>query len=59
MSDNVKARIMQNDGTYIHAEPTEGEAPLNAQEYFYEEAYKKATARKQRQEQLKNTRKSS
>lgn len=50
MSDNVKTRIMQNDGLYTHAKPVEGEAPLNAQEYFYEEAYKKAETKKQRQD---------
>ena len=50
MSDNAKTRIMQNDGLYTHAKPVEGEAPLNAQEYFYEEAYKKAETKKQRQD---------
>ncbi len=39
MADNVKARIMLSDGSYVHAAPAEGEALINAQEYFYEEAY--------------------
>ncbi|MBQ8297488.1 MAG: polyphosphate kinase 1 [Ruminococcus sp.] len=56
MTDNVKARIMQSDGNYIHAEPAEGEAPLNAQEYFYDEAYKKAADKKVRQDRMKENR---
>lgn len=42
MQDNVKARIQQPDGTYKRAELKEGDTPLNAQEYFYEEAYNNA-----------------
>ncbi len=38
MSDNVKSRIQQPDGTYFHAE-IQGDA-INAQEILYEEAYK-------------------
>ncbi len=34
MEDNVKARIQQPDGTYVHVKRAEGEEPLNAQEYF-------------------------
>ena len=37
MKDNVKARIQQNNGSYIHA--AGGDFPLNSQEYFYDEAY--------------------
>lgn len=59
MSDNVKARIMQNDGTYIHAEPNDGETPLNSQEYFYNEAYKKSEDKKIRQERLRLNRENS
>lgn len=51
MRDNVKARIMQSDGTYIRA-AAEGE-PLNSQEYFYSEAYKRLEDKKARQEQLR------
>ena len=39
MSDNVKARIMQNDGTYIHAVAETNDKIINAQEFFYEQAY--------------------
>jgi polyphosphate kinase len=35
--DNVKARILQADGTYIRATPGDSE-PLRCQEYFYREA---------------------
>ncbi len=53
MSDNVKARDMQSDGTYVHAHPAEGEEALNSQEYFYDQAYKRLDDKKARQEQLK------
>ncbi len=39
MQDTVKARVQQPDGTYCRAEQKEGVPPLNAQEYFYEQAY--------------------
>ncbi len=53
MKDNVKARIMNSDGIYVHAECKEGEEPLNAQEYFYAEAYKRLEDKKARQEQMR------
>lgn len=53
MHDNVKARIMQNDGTYIRADRSENEEELNSQEYFYEEAYKKLADKKARQERMR------
>lgn len=53
MHDNVKARIMQNDGTYICADRSENEEELNSQEYFYEEAYKKLADKKARQERMR------
>ena len=53
MKDNVKARIMQNDGTYIHAERKDGEEILNSQEYFFDEAYKRLEDKKARQEQMR------
>lgn len=56
MSDNVKARVMLNDGTYVHAERADGEEPLNSQEYFYEEAYKKLEDKQLRQERLRKNR---
>lgn len=53
MSDNVKARIMQNDGTYIRAVPEENGEKINAQEFFYEQAYKNLEMKQNRQEQLR------
>ena len=53
MHDNVKARIMQNDGTYIRVERSENEEELNSQEYFYDEAYKKLADKKARQERMR------
>lgn len=50
LKDNVKARVMLSDGSYVHAERQENEEPLNSQEYFYSEAYKKAADKKARQE---------
>lgn len=37
MKDNVKARIQQNNGSYIHT--AGGDYLLNSQEYFYDGAY--------------------
>lgn len=37
MQDNVKARIQQPDGSY--KKQTASASPLNAQEYFYAQAY--------------------
>ena len=59
MSDNVKARIMQNDGTYIHAVPDEKSEIINAQEFFYEQAYKNIEEKQNRQEQLRTNRENS
>ena len=56
MSDNVKAREMLSDGSYVHVQRGEKEAPLNAQEFFYEEAYKRLEDKTQRQERLKENR---
>lgn len=53
MKDNVKARIMNSDGTYVHAECRDGEEPLNSQEYFYADAYKRLEDKKARQEQMR------
>jgi polyphosphate kinase len=38
MSDNVKARVLREDGTYKYVRHTK--PAINAQEIFYEEAYK-------------------
>ena len=42
LRDNQKAREACSDGEYRHVAQKEGEEPLNAQEYFYQEAYEKA-----------------
>ena len=52
MSDNVKARIMLSDGTYIR-ERRNSDIPFNSQEYFYEEAYKRLEDKAASQEQLR------
>ena len=52
MKDNVKARIMLSDGTYIH-ERRNPDTPFNSQEYLYEEAYKRLEDKSARQEQMK------
>lgn len=41
-SDNVKARIMANDGNYYKKDVVDGISRLNSQEYFYDEVVKKA-----------------
>ena len=38
LSDNVKAREQQPDGTYVCLTPEEN-APLNSQEFFFDAAY--------------------
>jgi len=59
MADNVKARIMLNDGNYVHAVRKENEKPLNAQEYFYDEAYRLIEEKKLKQETMKKNREKS
>ncbi|MBO5571872.1 MAG: polyphosphate kinase 1 [Ruminococcus sp.] len=58
MKDNVKARVMLSDGTYIRDRRTERQALLSSQEYFYDEAYSKLEVKQNRQEQLKKNRES-
>ncbi|HUL38767.1 MAG TPA: polyphosphate kinase 1 [Methanomassiliicoccales archaeon] len=36
LKDNVKARRLRSDGTYIKVRPKKGEAPLDSQKYFIE-----------------------
>ena len=43
LADNCQARRMQPDGTYVRLTP--GDAPLNAQELFYQQAYDAAAKR--------------
>lgn len=59
MKDNVKARIMMNDGTYLHVIPKENEEIINSQEFFYEQAYKNLEIKQNRQEQLRINRENS
>lgn len=59
MADNVKARIMQSDGTYIHVKRDEKDTPLNSQEYFYDEAYSRLEEKQKKQERLKSNREKS
>lgn len=56
MSDNVKAREMLSDGTYVHVECRDGEEPINSQEYFYDEAYRRLEEKKNRQERMRKNR---
>lgn len=57
MNDNVKARIMHNDGTYVKIERRrENDEPVNAQEIFYEEAYQRLEDKKAKQETLRQNR---
>ena len=58
MKDNVKARVMLSDGTYIRDRRTERQPLLSSQEYFYDEAYSKLELKQNRQEQLKKNRES-
>lgn len=56
MSDNVKARVMLYDGSYIHVKPAENEELINSQEYFYAEAYKRIENKEKRRRQLSENR---
>jgi len=56
MSDNVKAREMQSDGSYVRAERRDGEEAVNSQEYFYAEAYKRIEEKSEKQKRMKNAR---
>ncbi|MDE5946601.1 MAG: polyphosphate kinase 1 [Oscillospiraceae bacterium] len=58
LADNVKARIQCSNGIYVRAEKSENEEPINAQEYFCKEAYRKTNEKKMRQERLKKNKKS-
>lgn len=53
MQDNVKARTLMSDGTYLHIVPKEGEEIINSQEFFYEQAYKNLEDKQNRQKQLR------
>lgn len=53
MSDNVKARTMMSDGTYLHVVRKEDEEPVNSQEIFYKEAYQRLESKQSKQEQMR------
>ncbi|MDE7137669.1 MAG: polyphosphate kinase 1, partial [Ruminococcus sp.] len=53
MSDNVKARTMMSDGTYLHVVRKEDEEAVNSQEIFYKEAYQRLEDKQNRQEQMR------
>lgn len=46
LRDNVKASVLKSDGNYYHRDG--GEIQLNSQEYFYADAYRKASFRKEK-----------
>ena len=46
LRDNVKASVLKNDGNYYHRDG--GDIQLNSQEYFYADAYRKASFRKEK-----------
>ncbi len=56
MKDNVKARIMLSDGNYARAERKENESPLNAQEFLYDEAYRRLEEKQAKQERMRESR---
>lgn len=56
MRDNVKARVMLSDGSYVHDRRTENAEPLNSQEYFYEEAYRRLDEKSAKQDRMKSAR---
>ena len=46
LRDNVKASVLKRDGNYYHRDG--GDIQLNSQEYFYADAYRKASFRKEK-----------
>ncbi len=42
LKDNVKARVQLPDGTYAKKKLADGEAPLDSQSFFYQQAYEQA-----------------
>lgn len=53
LRDNVKARSLTSDGTWVPVERHEGERPFNSQEALLERAYRNAEAAAQQREQEK------
>lgn len=46
LRDNVKASVLKSDGNYYHRDG--GDIQLNSREYFYADAYRKASFRKEK-----------
>lgn len=53
LQDNVKARSLTRDGTWVPVERAEGEKPFNSQEALLERAYRNAEAAAQQRAQEK------
>lgn len=53
LRDNVKARSLTSDGTWVPVERAEGEKPFNSQEALLERAYRNAEATAQQRAQEK------
>ena len=53
LRDNVKARSLTSDGTWVPVERAEGEKPFNSQEALLERAYRNAEAAAQQRAQKK------
>lgn len=53
LEDNVKARSLTSDGTWVPVECAEGEKPFNSQEALLERAYRNAEAAAQQRAQEK------
>ncbi len=51
LRDNVKARSLTSDGTWVPVERAEGEKPFNSQEALLERAYRNAEAAAQQRAQ--------
>ncbi|MBR6385749.1 MAG: polyphosphate kinase 1 [Ruminococcus sp.] len=59
MKDNVKARIMLKDGTYVHAERKEDEEEINSQEYLYRETCRRFEEKQAKQKVMRENREKS
>jgi polyphosphate kinase len=55
LSDNVKARILKSDGTYVRVECKENDQRLNSQEYFSKKAKKQVKKAKKHEKEQKFT----
>lgn len=55
LHDTIKARVLNDDGTYSRVDKR-GKEPLNSQEYFYAEAVREAKAAEERQEVMEEFR---